>query len=362
MTINKVVVENNECIAPLLSFGFPTFYGFSFTKMSVMKSIINNDYIKSKLKNGTLYMELLHEPMYAKDISFNRYCEVWRNSDMMIRIKDFYCYKGGLEGAIEIEYTSPLILKQYQTSDFETEIRFVFPNVKESKNGFIYADSFNFITFDLMPTRWRSNPTLEAIVRRKEEDKAKDKWWYLFGANKIKLGDEPVKLRQENVDFARLDDKHYEILHNLLEKSRLPTRDCSIEITALEKAEEELIELLAEIRKLKNCFSPVKSERKGYTEDTKIAVTDNVIKEIGDVIVDVVYGLSTIIPLINVDLINKAVENKFEKYLEVMNKVMKSSDKEIEHYSNHSEVLDETLDNIEKIIEKAKKYNLLARE
>jgi hypothetical protein len=348
MRINRVKVKNNECIVPLLSFNIPTVHGFSFTKKSVMEAIMNNDCVNDKLKNGLLYMELLQEPMYAQDVDLNRYCEVKFSPEAIICIKDFRCYKDELKGCVEIRYLDPSIIQRFHY-DFKTEMRFVLPNVKKEKGGFEYADSFKFITFDIMPRLRASSIELESIVRRNEIDKAENKW-YLFGTKIIKSGDEPMKLKQENTDFAHLDNEHFLILRDLIGKSRLPTKDSSIEITALEKAEEELIELLAEIRKLKNCFSPVKSKRKGYTEKTRSEIIDNVVKEIGDVIVDVVYGLSTIIPLINVDFINEAAENKFEKYKKVVERLKKDFPDEENDYN-----IIEKLEEIRKDIEKAQK-------
>jgi hypothetical protein len=119
------------------------------------------------------------------------------------------------------------------------------------------------------------------------------------------------------IGLNQLDLEESNIIRDLIHESRLPSPESSAEITAIEKAEEEVIELLASLRFLKNHYSPVNSVRKGYAEETRLHAVKEIIDEIGDIIVDAAYALSVIIPDISIPKINARVKSKIDKYRKV---------------------------------------------
>jgi NTP pyrophosphatase (non-canonical NTP hydrolase) len=120
----------------------------------------------------------------------------------------------------------------------------------------------------------------------------------------------------------------------LVDKSRLPSSDSTIEITVLEKAEEEVIELLEALRHLKNHYSPVKSDRKKYSSETLIKALNNLIDEIGDVIVDAAYMPSVILPGISLHGINKRIREKLDEYEKVVKRLTENDEEIIYKYEN----------------------------
>jgi hypothetical protein len=92
----------------------------------------------------------------------------------------------------------------------------------------------------------------------------------------------------------------------------------SKEFTALDKAEEELIECLIEVRKLKSHYNDIKIERKNLTDETRNTVIMSLIEEIGDVYVDLFIGLSSVIPEITYKAINERIKYKLKKYKKVI--------------------------------------------
>jgi hypothetical protein len=116
-----------------------------------------------------------------------------------------------------------------------------------------------------------------------------------------------------------LDDEEKNILSRLLDVSRMP--DVPKEFTHLDKAEEELEECLIEIRRLKNHFNEMKAARKDLNEGTKKEAIDDLIKEIGDVYVDLILCLPLVIPEISIDKINERIAEKIAVYARALDRL-----------------------------------------
>jgi hypothetical protein len=103
--------------------------------------------------------------------------------------------------------------------------------------------------------------------------------------------------------------------------SRSKMNGVSREFTALDKAEEELIECLMEVRKLKSHYNEIKVTRKELTKETKNKAIEALIEEMGDIYVDVFIGIPSVIPEISYPAINKRIKYKLNKYMKVIDKL-----------------------------------------
>jgi NTP pyrophosphatase (non-canonical NTP hydrolase) len=94
----------------------------------------------------------------------------------------------------------------------------------------------------------------------------------------------------------------------------------SDEYYMLNKVEEELLECLMEVRRLKNHFDEIKAARKGLNntsfESTKSALLD----EMGDVYTDLFILLPSLIEIDNSKL-NDRVKHKLSVYEDVLNRI-----------------------------------------
>jgi hypothetical protein len=123
----------------------------------------------------------------------------------------------------------------------------------------------------------------------------------------------------EYMEFIKKPEDACHLLEEISKRSKM--KGVSPEYTALDKAEEELIECLMEVRKLKSHYNEIKVNRKELTSDTRNKVILNLIDEIGDIYVDVFIGIPSTIPGIEYAAINKRITDKIKKYQKVINKL-----------------------------------------
>jgi hypothetical protein len=106
------------------------------------------------------------------------------------------------------------------------------------------------------------------------------------------------------------------LLYEISTRSKMP--GVSKEFAALDKAEEELVECLMEVRKLKSHFNEIKITRKKLNFESRKKVIDNLIEEIGDIFVDVFIGIPSVIPEIDYYAIDARIKYKLKKYKKII--------------------------------------------
>jgi hypothetical protein len=293
MTINgKRFLDGRNSLTsvPLVTFDVPMDNGLILTKKVAINYIMKDEYVIELLKEGNLRGEYIGDSHYrgiiSKSLGRFRFIDP---CSQIINIKALYWVGDKLFGDIDLLY--PL---DNDINDYKTAIRFYNVRTKTGTNGIL--KSFSFVTFDLVPIK-------QGKTYQEQEPKQDN------SPDELSLG------------LKECDSETGAMMCDLITRSRLPSPGSSVEITSIEKAEEEAMELLSSLRFLKNHYSPVKSTRKGYSEETRLHAVKDIVEEIGDVIVDAAYVLSTIIPDIRLSDINNRVDKKIDKYKDVIKNI-----------------------------------------
>jgi hypothetical protein len=285
MTINGVEVVDNRCHVTLIT------YDMIFTKEMVLENILKNEFVRDRLATSTFYGELRSENFGRRNY-MNRFLKRFTSIDsdnLAIRINGLYSTDTELQGDITLVGKG---LSLNGGLDYRTAYRML---ARKNENNEMQI--FSFITFDLVYSD-DQNDILMTHVKGEEMKPVND----VANSNRI----------------IKLNNKKINILNEIIYKSRLPSKESSIEITAIEKAEEEVIELLFALRRLKDNYS-LKSIRKNYDKVSRLRAFDAVIEELGDVIVDAIYGLSvTLAPPGILYRINERIRSKFAQYKAVL--------------------------------------------
>jgi hypothetical protein len=125
------------------------------------------------------------------------------------------------------------------------------------------------------------------------------------------------------MEYIREQQDSIKLLKDINYESKMA--GVSKEYSALDKAEEELIECLVEVRKLKSHYNEIKVKRKKLDSESRKKVIENLIDEIGDIYVDLFIGISSIFPEITYNKINNRIESKIDKYQKVVDKVSRKT-------------------------------------
>jgi NTP pyrophosphatase (non-canonical NTP hydrolase) len=96
----------------------------------------------------------------------------------------------------------------------------------------------------------------------------------------------------------------------------------SRQYAALNKVEEELIECLTEIRRVKNHFDETRSKRKNLNVDTYHTAIDALIDEMGDVYLDLFLYLPSIIEISD-EKLEERIKYKLDRYKLILTDVYK---------------------------------------